>query len=185
VLFDEVDSDVLGRIREGLNAAFPASSSVVVDERMSIPGEAFSVERRQYRSDVLLSGVKGYAEKNKCFDRVLGVIDVDVFVQGLSFVFGEAECPGRAGLISLWRLRPEFYRQRSGRILFEERCAKEAVHELGHTLGLQHCANPFCVMHFSNSVFETDVKPGFLCEKCLVKAEAAVECLVGAFEGEV
>ena len=43
---------------------------------------------------------------------------------------------------------------------------KEAVHELGHTLGLAHCPNAKCVMHFSNSLADTDRKGSVLCPVC-------------------
>ena len=50
--------------------------------------------------------------------------------------------------------------------LFLQRAVKEAVHELGHTCGLGHCRNPRCVMFFSNTLHDTDVKgPGF-CTAC-------------------
>ena len=52
-------------------------------------------------------------------DRVLGVTDVDIFASHLTFVFGEAQCPGRAALISTHRLRPEFYGEPSDPELFE------------------------------------------------------------------
>ncbi len=46
---------------------------------------------------------------------------------------------------------------------------KEAVHDLGHTCGLGHCRNPRCVMFFSNTLGDTDVKgPGF-CAACREK----------------
>jgi archaemetzincin len=50
--------------------------------------------------------------------------------------------------------------------LFRERALKEAVHELGHTYGLQHCPNLRCVMHFSNSLRDTDAKQAKWCSRC-------------------
>jgi archaemetzincin len=93
----------------------------------------------------------------------------------LNFVFGEARCPGKAALISLHRLRPEFDGRKPNDELLIERTEKEAVHELGHTLGLRHCANPFCVMHFSNSIFDTDRKQSLFCSKCQTKIEGLID----------
>jgi archaemetzincin len=161
-----VDLSVLDRIRENLSMAFLKAQCKIIPETLNLPQKAFDNLRKQYRSDVILSLVKGYAEKTVDLDRVLGVVDVDIYVPRLNFVFGEAECPGKAALISLWRLRPEFYNAPSNFELFIDRSTKEAVHELGHTFGLTHCSNPFCVMYFSNSIFETDRKKGVFCNKC-------------------
>ncbi|MEM1521389.1 MAG: hypothetical protein QXK42_07610, partial [Candidatus Korarchaeum sp.] len=38
-----------------------------------------------------------------------------------NFIFGEAQCPGKAAIISLFRLRPEFYGEEPNRQLFMER----------------------------------------------------------------
>lgn len=98
--------------------------------------------------------------------RILLVVDQDLFVPDLNFVFGEAEIGGPAAIISLTRLRPEFYRLKPDRNVFRERTAKEAVHELGHTFGLVHCRNSSCVMFFSNSLLDTDRKKNDFCSAC-------------------
>jgi archaemetzincin len=82
--------------------------------------------------------------------------------------------PGAAALISLWRLKPEFYGEQPDFALYVLRALKEAVHELGHSLGLQHCPRSLCVMHFSNSIFDTDKKQSFFCDQCYLQAAIAI-----------
>jgi archaemetzincin len=100
---------------------------------------------------------------------ILGVTGVDLTVPGLNFVFGLADPESRAAIISLARLYPEFYGQPRDPGRFKARAVTEAVHELGHLLGLGHCLDPACVMSFSNSLADTDRKgPGF-CQACREK----------------
>jgi archaemetzincin len=96
----------------------------------------------------------------------LGVTNVDLTVPGLNFVFGLADPRTRGAVISLARLYPEFYGQPRDPRLFKTRVLKEAVHELGHLLGLGHCPDPACVMFFSNSMADTDRKGTGFCPRC-------------------
>jgi len=169
----QVDSDTVKRIQESISTIFTQTKCTLIDEQIPLPEEAFDEARKQHRSDVILGKVRSYAEKSR-LDRVLGVADIDVFVPRLNFVFGQADCNGKAALISLWRLRPDYYGDLPNEQLFHERSVKEAVHELGHTLGLEHCSNVFCVMHFSNSIYETDVKHSLFCSRCSGTVEASI-----------
>lgn len=100
---------------------------------------------------------------------ILGVTGVDLTAPGLNFVFGLADPAHGAAVISLARLYPEFYGQPRNPGRFKARAVIEAVHELGHLLGLGHCLDPACVMSFSNSLADTDRKgPGF-CQACREK----------------
>jgi archaemetzincin len=173
----KVDSNVINSIQENLNMTFPKSKCTLIRKTIRVQEEAFNITRQQYSSNNILSKIRNYAERERATDKILGITDIDIFVPSLNFVFGEAECPGKAALISLWRLRPEFYKQPSDNELFAARSTKEAVHELGHTLGLRHCSNPFCVMYFSNSIFETDRKQSLFCSKCYSKVEKIVDNL--------
>jgi archaemetzincin len=172
-----VDEAVLLRICEGLIRVIPDTTCVLVDVTLSLREEIFDKKRKQYQSHAILSDVQGYAVKNTGLNRVLGVVDADIFVPELNFVFGEATCPGKAALISLCRLRPEFYGNAPNMELFLERTLKEAIHELGHTLGLRHCSRSSCVMHFSNSISDTDIKQSLFCDKCYLHATISINKL--------
>ena len=76
----------------------------------------------------------------------------------MNCVFALADFPGRAAIISLCRLHAP-----GNEALFHERVEKEVDHQHGHTLGLEHCAKPDCVMFSSNSLVGIDRKGKCFC----------------------
>lgn len=124
---------------------------------------AFEPTRRQYYSTLVLKalGVAGLDAT-----RVLAVTELDLFVPILTFVFGEAQVGGSTALVSLHRLRDEFYGLPPNPAALKARLAKEAVHELGHTFGLRHCQEWRCVMASTHAVERLDVKGAEFCPRC-------------------
>jgi len=163
-----IDEEIVKKILRGLGEAFPEAEFTLLESVMPIPKDAYNQTRHQYHSTHIMAKIADYIE-NYVVCHVLGVTEVDLYVPGLNFVFGEAQCPGKVALISLFRLKPEFYGQSTDRRLFSERAVKEAIHEVGHTLGLEHCRDSSCVMYFSNSILDTDRKRSTFCSRCSVR----------------
>ncbi len=97
---------------------------------------------------------------------LLGVTDVDLALPIFTFVFGEAIDGGACAVISGHRLRQEFYGLPADPALFDQRLLKMALHEVGHTRGLRHCASWECVMATSYSIERLDLKSAVFCPSC-------------------
>jgi archaemetzincin len=158
----EVEAQALAHLCGAVTEAFGRPCRV--GDALPAPQYAFNRHRAQYSAHAILDQLHaGEAE------RILGVVDLDLYVPELNFVFGLADPSGRRALIALPRLRESFYGAPDDEALFLARAVKEAVHELGHTYGLGHCRNRRCVMAFSNSLADTDYKGKTFCPRCRIK----------------
>lgn len=159
----EIEEGILDALDDYLENTFKCE--VKIGKGIALPQEAYNSRRGQYFSSLILDKLRQSLKPGKQ-QKILAIADVDLYVEGLNFVFGEAELGGHLSIISLVRLRQSFYGFPEEKSLFLGRVKKEAVHELGHTFGLRHCRDPLCVMHFSNSLMDTDRKRASLCSRC-------------------
>ena len=136
-----------------------------ISKEFQIPPEAYDRKRDQYHSSIILKRLKGFLPQSDGA-LSLGITEHDLYVPSLNFVFGEASPEDGIAIISLQRLRQEFYGLNENDEVLQRRMVTEAVHELGHVYGLMHCSNPKCVMFFSNTLTDTDRKSDKFCEKC-------------------
>jgi archaemetzincin len=129
---------------------------------------AYDARRDQYHSTALLQGMQSLAS-DPCA-AWLGVTDLDLFIPILTFLFGEAQLKGQCAVVSLHRLREEFYGLPPNPDLLCRRLVKESTHELGHVLGLRHCLDWRCVMASTHDVERLDLKSEEYCASCLAAA---------------
>lgn len=131
---------------------------------LSIPEGAYDEKRRQYRSVEILKMLAQHAPRDSY--RLLGITDVDLAIPMLTFLFGQAQFDGPIAVVSLCRLREEFYGLPPQKSLLRERTAKEVLHELGHTFGLVHCSEPTCAMSLATHIELVDAKTEQYCARC-------------------
>jgi archaemetzincin len=157
---------IFGDIARINNSSSLLSSSFQTPAKTIPPAHLYNRRRKQWISDKILA----WLLQNNNPDRntkILAICDFDAYSGELNFVLGEAHLGGRVAAIYIPRLKQEFYVKKSDKSkLFEQRIVKEAVHELGHAFGLTHCEKSRCVMHFSNSLQDTDSKHYMFCERC-------------------
>ncbi|WP_049998448.1 archaemetzincin family Zn-dependent metalloprotease [Halococcus sediminicola] len=138
---------------------------VMLHDARTLPEDAYDESRGQYRAEAFieLAGRVGSAEKN------IALTTEDLFYRRRNYVFGLAYLSGNGSVVSTYRLQTAADGGRLNRSedeVFAGRVRKEVVHEIGHTLGLEHCDDERCVMNFSPTVREVDVKNQQLCADC-------------------
>jgi archaemetzincin len=159
-------SEIFGDIASINNTSSLHSSSFQTPAATMPPAHLYNKHRKQWISDKILDWLlQNYIPDSNT--KVLAICNFDAYSGDLNFVLGEAHLGGRVAAIYLPRLRQELYVKKSDTSkLFEQRVIKEAVHELGHVFVLTHCEKSGCVMHFSNSLQDTDSKDHKFCERC-------------------
>jgi archaemetzincin len=128
------------------------------------PEPAFDHSRGQYNSTALLAGFLN--TKPPQDGKNILIVDIDLFIPVLTFIFGEAQFGGSLAIVSTHRLKNEFYGMPPDPQLHTLRLTKEIIHELGHTFGLYHCHQFECVMRSSTYVEEIDLKQERFCGEC-------------------
>jgi archaemetzincin len=166
VSYGDVDGDLLADIARETSQAFSLPCRVS-PAYASLPPTGRDAQRGQYDADVLRDQLSASPlEPGTC---LIGVTEADLYASGLNFVFGEAAVPGQVAVMSLARLRPRTAGHEINRGLLLDRATKVAIHELGHLMGLGHCADETCVMWFANSTGELDRGGREFCLRCARK----------------
>jgi len=130
---------------------------VELKKAMPLPPSAYYAARNRYRADSLIAFLARYTPEGHV---TIGLTSRDISTTKNKIndwgVMGLGFCPGKACVVSTFRLD----RKNLG-----DQFYKVAIHELGHTQGLQHCPVKTCYMRDAEGENRTDEETGF-CSKC-------------------
>ncbi|MCU0241640.1 MAG: Zn-dependent protease [Vicinamibacteria bacterium] len=131
---------------------------------LDLPAEAYYPPRKRYRAEKLLDWLEARRPTN--VDRVIGVTTRDISTTKEPYadwgVLGLASLSGTTCVLSTFRCRMAARDALHARIRF----GKVIVHEVGHTLGLPHCATVGCLMEDAQGSVRTTDREYDLCPVC-------------------
>lgn len=149
-------------VRQSLRAFY--HFDLVVAPSEALPRDAFYAPRQRYRAERLLDYLQTRLSEGD--DRILGLTSADISTtKGSVFdwgILGLATIDGRTCVLSSYRCQRRVRRAVDARI----RLGKVAVHEIGHTLGIEHCGSPGCLMRDAEGSVLTIDGERDLCERC-------------------
>lgn len=137
---------------------------VVIDPPAEPDASWLDAARGQYDAGRVLAGL--VADPPADGGWRVALLPGDLFAPGLESAFGLATLGGCCAVIALARLDPTFEGGPPDDERFFRRVATEALHELGHIAGRDHCPDPACVMHYSTTAAEVDRKTLEFCAQC-------------------
>ncbi len=122
------------------------------------PTYAWNAGRRQFHAPAVLRRLAGLRPPSGA--PVLGLVDGDLFLpDDGDYVLFDADRDLGAAVVGLGRLGAE-------PAALRRRAQVQAVHALGHVLGLAACTDARCAMHASNEPTDADRRPPSLCAGC-------------------
>jgi archaemetzincin len=134
--------------------------------RAALPAAAFYPPRRRYRAEKLLDFLDGRLPPDGT--RILGLTGVDISTTKGQVadwgLLGLGRIGGASSVISEFRCRMK--PKGEAAINARQRLAKVAVHESGHTLGLEHCPTRGCLMEDAEGRVATCDREYDFCARC-------------------
>ncbi len=135
-----------------------------IGKEYEYPLYAFEPKRNQYYGYKIIKDL--LTELHQDVVKLIGITDIDLCTPVLEYIYGESQFNGKIALISIHRLRQEFYHFSEDNLLLLLRIKKVLIHELGHCFGMVHCDDTMCAMYLANNIFTLDNKNDKFCARC-------------------
>ena len=177
---EDYDTGKLTAIGKEISAFF--NTRVLILDPVSVPRSFYSANKNSpgndgYFADSLVQFLSTFV--NDTIIKIVGITHTNIYTlrkrnvqlgkAGSVFyepytIFGLGYIGGNTSVVSDYRL------QSDDRALFDNRLKKVILHELGHNLGLSHCAVDSCLMSETNGdIVKLNKTGGNYCKKCRQK----------------
>jgi archaemetzincin len=168
-LGEELPKEEIALVKQALVGFYNVQIRVL--PRVDLPEQAYYEPRRRYRAEKILPFLLEKLPSDA--DRILGLTGVDISTDKGDRkdwgILGKANLGGKECLISAYRC----HRRSTERVPPSILLAKVAVHEVGHTLGLDHCTTRGCLMEDARGRLRTCEREFDICTHCRNKLKAS------------
>lgn len=155
--FANIGDDEIKYVHINLKKYYPL---IKIKKSIPLPNHAYYPPRKRYKADSLIHFLAKQTTKGFV---TIGLTNEDISTTKNSIpywgVIGLGYQPGSACIVSTYRLSKT---ERKVQLF------KVAIHELGHTQGLAHCAEKFCYMRDAEGRNPTNEETQF-CTSCSIK----------------
>ncbi|MFH2037415.1 MAG: archaemetzincin [Candidatus Zixiibacteriota bacterium] len=158
----EVEFMLVNRLATNIGPIFGRSVDIL--KGMKMPEESFNVIRNQYYASI----IQAKLERVKANPReiIIGICEEDIYLPDEAWVIGNSDDVLGTSVVSLFRIRQEFYGLPENDNMVYSRLFKQAVHHLAHLFELPSCKNAKCINYFSQEMFDIDNKSEKFCDIC-------------------
>ncbi len=187
LVLNDIGRSILKYLQKNLALVF--NNNIFISKRVIVPAPFYKIEKNQYDGRRLLGFLAENLTLKEARDINFAIFDRDIFAGNLDHVFGLATPFPRICVVSIIRLHPHFKKdyfqaglkkRKMGKFpisarrlngkeeaLYYKRILKEAIHGIGHTMGLVHCSNTVCLMSPSSLLEDIDNKKIGFCKSCI------------------
>jgi len=158
----EVDFMMVNRLATVVGPVFGRSVDIL--KGMKIPEESYNVIRSQYYASIIVAKLERVKANPR--ELILGVCEEDIYLPDEAFVLGHSDSVLGTAILSLFRIRQEFYGLPEDEMKVFGRLFKQSVHQLAHLFSLSSCRNPKCINYYSQDMFDIDNKREKFCDIC-------------------
>ncbi len=153
---------MINRLATNIGPIFGRSVDIL--KGMKMPEEAYNVVRNQYYANILMNKLERVKASTK--EMVLGACEEDLYLPDEPYVIGHSDAVSGTSLVSLFRIRQEFYGLPEDESKVYTRLFKQSIHQLAHLFEMTSCRNPRCINYYSQSMIDIDRKSEKFCDIC-------------------